>query len=88
MKKFFKRIYFTLLFKILRRTYSRKFLKDMCSVQPIHKSEEARKAMLYILHSGKSMGWLLYEALGVPKEVLQKTQDHYDKQRKEMANDS
>jgi len=76
------------LFKILRRTYVRKFMKDFCSVQPIHKSKEAREAMLYMLNSGKSMGWLFYEALGVPKEVLQRTQDHYDKQRKEMANDS
>ena len=60
----------------------------MCSVQPIHKSKEAREAMAYIFNSGKSMGWFLYEALGVPKDVLQKIQDHYDKRRKEMANDS
>jgi len=33
--KFFKRIYFTLLFKILRRTYTRKVAKDLCSVQPM-----------------------------------------------------
>ncbi len=86
--KFFKRLTLTLRFKIIRRLYSRKFAKDMCSVQPIHKSKEAREAMLYLLNSNKSMGWLLYEALGVPKEVLQKVQDQYDEQRKEMANDS
>jgi len=34
------------------------------------------------------MGWLLYEALGVPKEVLQKVQDDCDKKRKEMVHDS
>ena len=84
--KFFKRIYFTCAFKKLRRTYSRKVAKELVSVQPMRNFTKEQIELFF--YSNKSMGWILYEALGVPKEVIQKIQDDCDRKRKEMANDS
>ncbi len=70
VKKFFKRIFFTLLFKILRRTYARKVAKELVGVQPMRNfTKEQIKLFFY---SDLSMGEILYLALGVPKDVVKK----------------